>query len=124
MIELINPNHTLYSVELHLKENLKITIGRLGDFYFNKGTYLYVGSAKRTIQSRLDRHKKIDKPLRWHLDYLRYHCEINRIITYEDVDGECALAENLRKTSGGINPIRRFGSSECKCFSHLIFIPD
>jgi Uri superfamily endonuclease len=124
LIEILNSSHTLYAVHLNLIEDQKVVIGKLGGFSFQKGNYIYIGSAKRAIASRLARHKKIEKKKRWHLDYLRYHCEITRIITYEDSDGECALAENLRKETGGIYPIRGFGSSDCKCYSHLIWVPN
>jgi Uri superfamily endonuclease len=124
VIELINSSHTLYAVHLYLKEDQNIVIGKLGEFTFQNGKYIYIGSAKRAITSRLARHKMIDKKKRWHLDYLRYHCEITRIITYEDSDGECALAENLRKEFGGTHPVRGFGSSDCKCNSHLIWVPN
>jgi Uri superfamily endonuclease len=120
MIEMINPDHTLYAVHLRLHSDQSITIGKLGIFHFIKGHYIYIGSAKRAITSRLDRHKRIEKPKRWHLDYLRPFCEITKIITYGDTSGECGLAENLRKTTEGSNPIKGFGSSDCKCSSHLI----
>lgn len=122
MIESINPTHTLYSVHLHLEEDLVVTIGKLGTFQFQKGMYIYVGSAKRAIASRLARHKKTEKKLRWHIDYLRPFCEITKIITYENTIGECGLAEKLRKSLGGTLPIKGFGASDCSCSSHLIWV--
>lgn len=121
MIERIDEEHVLYAVHLHLKKNQSITVGKLGTFHFKEGLYIYVGSAKRAITSRINRHKKIDKVTRWHIDYLRPFCEITKIITYELGDGECGLAEKLRKTHHGTLPIPGFGASDCKCTSHLIY---
>ncbi|MGJ7921824.1 GIY-YIG nuclease family protein [Neobacillus sp. LXY-4] len=121
MIEKINEKHTLYAIELRLEEDRVIEIGKLGTFQFQKGNYIYIGSAKRAILSRLNRHKKPEKVNRWHIDYLRAHCEITKIITYEDTYGECSLAENLRKSKRGTFPIKGFGASDCKCPSHLVF---
>jgi Uri superfamily endonuclease len=122
MIEFIDASHTLYSVHLQLNEDLVLTVGKLGTFQFQKGTYIYVGSAKRAIVSRLARHKKTEKKLRWHIDYLRPFCEITKIITYENTIGECGLAEKIRKSEGGTLPIKGFGASDCSCSSHLIWV--
>ncbi|WP_246010385.1 DUF123 domain-containing protein [Bacillus yapensis] len=35
--------------------------------------------------------------------------------------GECQLAEKIRKKEGGIYPVTRFGASDCRCTSHLIY---
>ncbi|WP_281280883.1 GIY-YIG nuclease family protein [Robertmurraya kyonggiensis] len=96
-------------------------MGRLGVFPFEKGIYIYVGSVKRNINARINRHKKVEKPLKWHFDYLRAYGNIIKIITYENSIGECQLAEKLRKKEGGIYPIPRFGSSDCRCTSPLIY---
>lgn len=119
-IERIDENHSLYAVHLDLKEDIEIPIGKLGTYHFPKGAYIYVGSAKKAIVHRLNRHKKIEKPKRWHIDYLRPYCEITKIITYEGEVGECRLAEKLRKEVTGILPIKGFGASDCHCPSHLI----
>ncbi|MEQ2528488.1 DUF123 domain-containing protein [Bacillaceae bacterium CLA-AA-H227] len=46
---------------------------------------------------------------------------ITKIITYENSIGECQLAEKIRKKEGGIYPVTRFGASDCRCTSHLIY---
>lgn len=122
IIESINPEHTLYAIHLNLEENHLITIGKLGMFSFHKGTYIYVGSAQKNIRQRIERHKKINKKIHWHFDYLRPFGIITRIITYDQSFGECELAENIRKQLNGTIPIRGFGSSDCKCISHLILV--
>ncbi|MGG0716838.1 GIY-YIG nuclease family protein [Robertmurraya massiliosenegalensis] len=122
MVELIDPSHTLYAIHLHLSSEIKIDVGKLGSFLFEKGDYIYVGSAKRNILARINRHKKEEKVQKWHFDYLRPHGAITKIITYETSISECQLAEKLRKESEGRFPIKKFGSTDCKCPSHLIFI--
>jgi len=124
MLESINLEHTLYTIYLRLDDTQLISIGKLGLFSFQKGTYIYVGSAKRNIKQRIERHNKISKKSHWHFDYLRPFGSITRIITYDRRFRECELAENIRKKENGMIPIKGFGSSDCKCSSHLIFIGD
>lgn len=121
MAEIVDCSHTLYAIHLDVPTERMIEIGKLGTFHFEKGIYIYVGSAKRNITARIDRHKKIEKKLKWHFDYLRPYGSIIKIITYENQSGECDLAEKIRKAVGGTLPVRKFGSSDCKCFSHLIY---
>lgn len=122
MYESINLEHTLYAIYLQLKEDHVISVGKLGVFHFPKGVYVYIGSAKRNINNRIERHKRIDKKQHWHFDYLRPYGIITKIITYDQRLGECQLAENIRKKEKGEILIRRFGSSDCHCSSHLIFV--
>lgn len=122
MIEEIEPTHTLYAIYLKVPYEQEIEIGKLGSFLFQEGMYIYVGSAKRNITARIERHKKIEKKLKWHFDYLRPFGQITRIITYDGAIGECVLAEKIRKEVGGSFPVRKFGSSDCRCYSHLIYV--
>lgn len=117
----IHENHTLYAIFLNVPKSQEITIGKLGRFYFPKGMYIYVGSGKKNIGARIQRHLQIEKKLRWHFDYLRPFGKITKIITYEKYIGECELAEKLRKEYDGDFLIHRFGSSDCRCPSHLIY---
>ena len=122
--ESINEEHTLYTIYLRLDHDESIKIGKLGEYFFQKGTYIYVGSAKRNIVKRIQRHKDREKKLHWHFDYLRPFGIITKIITYNERLGECALAEKIRKIEHGILPIKGFGSSDCKCYAHLIYIKE
>ena len=122
--ESINLEHTLYTIYLWLNRDESIKIGKLGECSFQKGTYIYVGSAKRNIVKRIQRHKEIEKKLHWHFDYLRPFGIITKIITYDERLGECALAEKIRKIEHGIFPFKGFGSSDCKCYSHLIYLKE
>ena len=116
----IDKNHTLYAIFLLLQEDKTIQIGALGSFHFPKGKYVYIGSAKKNIESRVNRHDKMDKPKRWHLDYFRPYCEITAIYTYHFPKGECALAASFLENGTRFPP--QFGSSDCRCGGHLIKI--
>ncbi|GAB2572740.1 GIY-YIG nuclease family protein [Gracilibacillus alcaliphilus] len=118
----INKSDTLYTVKALLPHEQKhLTIGKLGRFDFPKGLYVYVGSAKRNIDSRLKRHMQKEKKLRWHFDYLRPYLQIEEIQTFSGEEGECQLFHRLLHENGAEMPVKGFGSSDCKCFSHLFY---
>ena len=116
----IHEAHTLYAVHMYLPDDAEARIGALGTFLFRKGNYVYIGSAKKNIKSRVERHYRTDKPNRWHLDYFRPYCTITKIETFDGSIGECALAASFRKD--GTIPVKNFGSSDCKCGGHLILL--
>ncbi|MBD3109864.1 GIY-YIG nuclease family protein [Bacillus sp. AGMB 02131] len=116
----VNENDTLYAIFLTLPKTETITIGALGTFTFEKGDYVYIGSAKKNIVSRVERHAKIEKPKRWHLDYFRPYCEVTAVQSFPEGNGECALAASFAEK--GTIPINKFGASDCRCRGHLVFI--
>ena len=60
-----------YCLIINLDKNSEIRIGRkLGKIKFKKGTYVYVGSAMNSLESRLKRHLSDEKKMHWHIDYL------------------------------------------------------
>lgn len=60
-----------YCLIIKLNQNSRIKIGKkLGFIQFEKGYYVYVGSAMNSLESRLKRHLSNDKKLHWHVDYL------------------------------------------------------
>ncbi|WP_138420792.1 GIY-YIG nuclease family protein [Aquibacillus sediminis] len=116
-------NATLYAIKANMPEDQTITIGKLGSFTFLTGTYVYVGSAKRYLQKRVERHLKIDKKLHWHYDYLRSYLEIKEVQTYAGNEEECRLFQRLYQQNNASMPCSGFGSSDCTCKSHLFFCP-
>jgi len=109
-----------YLLLLELKIDKKISVGKLGEILFKKGFYVYVGSAKRNLYNRLDRHERREKRFHWHIDYLRKyadHFKIIPILTPEKI--ECELAQNLKTLAQSLIP--HFGSSDCNCKSHLFY---
>ncbi len=114
-----------YQIVLHIKKNTAIKIGALGEFDFPQGFYVYTGSAMRNLTKRVERHCKKDKKLRWHIDYLTSHKDveiINAIAYPSENKMECLLNQNLHKHFTEI-PVKRFGSSDCReCPAHLIYL--
>ena len=109
-----------YILEIELKNNKTIKIGKLGDIFFKKGTYFYVGSALNGIESRIKHHLKKDKKNHWHIDYLLRYATIKRVVYKENaIREECNIAKQLSKY---LTPIHGFGCSDCKCDSHLFFV--
>lgn len=85
------------------------------------GRYLYVGSAfgPGGLAARVGRHWRADKPLRWHIDYLRQVAALQAV--WFSTDGtrlEHRWAEALTGRPG-IEPIVGFGCSDCACPAHL-----
>jgi|ETNmetMinimDraft_21_1059911.scaffolds.fasta_scaffold00610_2 Uri superfamily endonuclease len=109
-----------YQLFIALSQATEIQIGRLGLFKFPKGTYVYTGSAKRSIDERIARHLSKDKNLHWHIDYLLANDQAKIIKVIQSEFEECVLNAG---TKGGII-VKGFGSSDCKegCKSHLIFL--
>ena len=111
-----------YVLLIQLSKEQTITTGRLKAAYFLRGYYAYVGSALGGFKSRLNRHLKSDKKPHWHIDYLLEKASISEIILCETEDRvECAIAQAL---SCRFESIPGFGSSDCKCRSHLFFAAD
>ncbi len=108
-----------YVLLIKLSEEQTITIGSLRVLDFPHGYYAYVGSAMNGFKSRIGRHLKTNKRPHWHIDYLLRKAAITDIILCETRDRiECNIAQALK---GQYDSILGFGSSDCKCNSHLFF---
>ena len=100
-----------------LTKDASIEVGKLGVLSFQKGYYLYVGSAKRNLKKRMARHMRRRKNLFWHIDYLREaadHCI--PIPVRSSTPLECLIAKRLSKIGDWSVP--KFGSSDCRCDTH------
>jgi Uri superfamily endonuclease len=115
----------LYLLVLRLKKGQKIKAGKLPEAYFNSGCYLYVGRAKRGLKRRLDRHLRKDKKLFWHIDYFLRKTEVMDVWIKLYYFDECRIVSQIRKflKNSGI-PQKKFGASDCRCPSHLLYLPD
>ena len=101
-----------------------IRVGRLGELVLRPGFYIYVGSALGPggLRARIGRHLKRVKRLRWHVDYLRAVTEPVEVwLTTDPQRRECEWAEALRQMPGAEVPLAGFGSSDCRCPSHLLY---
>lgn len=114
----------IYVLIIYLGETRKIGVGSLGVLTFEKGFYAYVGSAQNSLEKRIARHFKKYKQFFWHIDYLlgdEYTEIVNVFFKEAPKSEECQLARTL---SGLYKPVGGFGSSDCKCSSHLFKIDD
>jgi Uri superfamily endonuclease len=69
------------------------------------------------IESRVRRHLSKEKKLHWHIDYLLERGNITSSFYMKgDTRLECHLARGLAQ---GFESVRGFGSSDCRCKSHL-----
>jgi sugar fermentation stimulation protein A len=106
---------------LEVPEAQDIAVGALGNLHFSAGWYVYCGSAQKNLRQRVARHsRKVRKQQHWHLDYLTpYAASIKGLPIMSEGNLECDLARSMREL-GGI-PVQGFGSSDCRCDSHLFF---
>jgi len=97
----------------------------LGEVYFKEGDYLYIGSAKGCLESRLQRYLRKEKRIFWHIDYLleNQKAKILQIWTI-DKKMECQTAEIFYQDPTTEIIKKGFGSSDCNCLTHLFFIKD
>lgn len=107
-----------YIFVMRLRKNRTVAVGNLGETRFRKGYYLYVGSAREHLAKRLERHRRLIKKNHWHIDYLRQAADVHEVIPVRTKDDlECALAEALSTIAD--QRIDGFGSSDCRCRTHL-----
>jgi sugar fermentation stimulation protein A len=107
-----------YILVLYLKKDRRIRIGQLGEVPFDKGYYLYVGSARKNLGKRIERHRRRRKKLFWHIDYLREHAEFCTALPVRTgASLECKMAREMNEISHW--PVPGFGASDCECSTHL-----
>ena len=100
-----------------------LRVGQLGNLILRRGWYVYVGSAFGSggLRARLAHHRKPAPRPHWHIDYLRLHAELRRIwYTYDPARREHEWAYLLQRLAGVEVPMPGFGSSDCRCRSHLL----
>ena len=117
----MKPDPGTYALILKCDSNASMQVGHLGEIALRPGYYIYIGSAfgPGGVRGRVSRHLREDKPRHWHIDYLReYAHPIGVWHSYEPEHLEHSWAQALYDTSR-FSPIRGFGCSDCKCFSHL-----
>jgi Uri superfamily endonuclease len=113
-----------YLLVLKLKKDQKIRPGKLKEITFKQGIYLYIGRARRALQARLKRHLREEKKLFWHIDYFLQKAKIEEVWIKREFFDECRVAQKVTALiKDSVFPLERFGSSDCGCISHLIYLP-
>ncbi len=117
----------VYALVIQIEKNLATTVGALGQVGFQRGIWIYVGSATGTgstnLENRVRRHFTDEKAVHWHIDYLlKTNAKPLRAIWAEsDRAAECDLAREMNKSPLFVAGPRGFGSSDCTrgCGTHL-----
>lgn len=106
----------------------EVAVGRLGRWRL-AGSYAYVGSAQGPGGfRRVQRHREVaegrNPTRRWHIDFLLGAGALRGVFVLETEDPsmECRLARALAQRLPLAIP--RFGSSDCRCPTHLFAVPD
>lgn len=133
-----------YALTLFLPASRRVQIGRLGQFDFSAGVYVYLGSARGPggLRARLGRHLRGAGRPHWHIDNLR---KASRVIGYcflgSNDEGahaskgasmgelpaklECRWSWAIAGLPGISTPAPGFGASDCRsgCPAHLFRLP-
>ena len=115
-----------YALLLGMDARSPVAVGKKGTFEFGSGEYVYVGSARGSggLRARVLRHQRQSKRLHWHIDYLLAHAEllgVHAVVSHEKL--ECEWAQALSRLPGAKAVAPGFGSSDCRCLTHLRHFP-
>ncbi|MFW9901981.1 MAG: DUF123 domain-containing protein [Candidatus Thorarchaeota archaeon] len=121
-----------YILVIYIQENIEILIGALGKIKFKQGFYFYIGSAmgyygSTTLINRVKRHVSPSetKKTHWHIDYLldKKEASIRCVYLIPSLQNlECLIANEFLERADSY--IKKFGSSDCHCESHLFYFRD
>jgi Uri superfamily endonuclease len=96
----------------------------LGDLQVRPGCYVYVGSAfgPGGLAARIKHHVNRSSRPHWHIDYV---CPLLKVVeiwyTTDRIRREHQWAELHAHSRIAHTPLPGFGSSDCRCPSHLFF---
>lgn len=111
-----------YALVLESRSAIEIEVGRLGRIDFARPYYLYAGSALGAggLAARIGRHLGSSPGRHWHIDYLKASADILEVWHVAGVARlECIWAK-AASTLEGADPVPQFGSTDCRCHSHLM----
>ena len=122
MDQLLDSTPGTYVLVLALQTPIELQIGCLGRIQFDAPFYLYFGSAfgPGGLQARIKHHLQPSRRAHWHIDYLRREAKV--LDAWYSIDRarlECIWA-NTALTHRGFSLVPQFGSSDCRCQSHLV----
>jgi Uri superfamily endonuclease len=112
--------HT-YQLHIRVPQPLRLAIGRLGEFDFPAGRYVYTGSARRNFEARIARHLRREKtPALAHRPSAHGVPGVTVTNVIRSQAGEC----DLNQATPGVIPVPGFGASDCgrRCGSHLKYL--
>ena len=114
-----------YALVLQLNNAETISVGSLGNWEIVSGYYAYTGSAQGPggLAGRLNRHFRPthQKRRHWHIDSLTSVAKIIHVWWEEgSANHECSWARQI--ANWGSIPVPGFGSGDCRCPGHLIWL--
>jgi Uri superfamily endonuclease len=112
-----------YAVIFQCRRRVEQRVGRWGTISLREGYYVYVGSAfgPGGVSARVLHHYRKTARPHWHIDYLsEFMSPIIVWYTHHHGRLEHQWAKALSRLNG-LCPIKGFGCSDCKCYSHLFF---
>jgi len=107
-----------YIIIIFVDKRIRIPVGSLGYIPFEIGYYMYIGSGGRNYMKRINRHYRISKKIRWHIDYLTNLYPPIKTYIIEDTD-EYSLSSFLY--SKNFQYVKGFGCTDKKSVSHLFY---
>ena len=113
-----------YALVLRARRKKRLNIGKLGILNLQPGYYVYVGSAfgPGGLKARIGHHRNKSSQNHWHIDYLSEYLPPNEVwYTHDAAHREHQWAQVLSLAAGASIPLPGFGSSDCRCMSHLYF---
>ena len=116
--------HGTYLLLLECDRQAELSIGKLGHMMTQPGFYLYVGSAfgPGGIQARINHHAQIALRPHWHIDYLRTKARFAGAWCVYGFRYEHEWAQALDESDDTVISLIGFGSSDCKCITHLFYM--
>ena len=120
----IPSRHGTYALVLSSTIDRPVVIGKLGTLKVKSGFYVYVGSAfgPGGLLARIRHHRNNTGCPHWHMDYLGKYLRLDEIVfTCDAAHREHQWARILSKARGSMVPLAGFGSSDCRCKSHLYY---
>lgn len=116
----------VYCLLVLVPEDMSIKVGALGKKSFARGCYVYVGSGMGGVEHRIGRHRSRDKKLHWHIDHLLRHASLVASIALQSSsrEAECETVRVLAADDDARLSVPGFGSSDCRCKSHLLYFGD
>ena len=117
----MNTSIGTYAILLKNVSHRTIQVGRWKEVSFDRGYYLYIGSAfgPGGLDARVGRHCRKQKNKRWHIDYLTDTMDVSCI--WVDTGGRRLEHEwaGLLQAFDMFETIDGFGCTDCDCKSHL-----
>ncbi len=128
----IAANQGRYVLAVRMAEASALRIGALCRCGLEDGWYAYVGSGRRALRQRVDRHFALCEEGRerkhWHIDYVLASsaARIDYAVLLPGFEGtECDLNMAVGDLFGLHVPVPRFGASDCRagCPAHFWYSP-